>query len=323
VTVLITGAGVIGTLTAALLVARGDRVVLADVREPGEVPPGSSFARCDVTDGPALDTLIADHGVTRIVHTAAMLSTAIRRDPVRGIAVNVVGTATILDAARRLGLKRVVCASSTTVGYSAFGSLTGDNVPEDLPLRLVSERPGSIYAATKIAGEHLALVYADLYGVDAAVLRYAAVIGGPLEAPTSVPGRLLADLVAAAREGRPIHLDDPLLMWGGGEDFVDARDCALANVMALDAPSLHQRVYNVATGVSVDMPGFLAAVKAAWPTLDVTVTTIPETGFAGFRHRRPAPTDVRAAADELGFTCLHDITDSVRYWSHPRRAVHP
>lgn len=318
-TILVTGAGVIGTLTAALLAERGDAVVIADIREPRDQPRGCRYVHCDVTDAPALDALVSQHRVTRIVHTAAMLSTAIRKDPVRGIAVNVVGTATILDAARRLGVSRVVCASSTTVGYSAFGSLQGASVPEDIPLHLVSERPGSIYAATKIAGEHLALVYADLYAVDAVVVRYAAVIGGPLEAPTSVPGRLLADLVAAARENRTIRLDDPLLLWGGGEDFVDARDCARANVMALDAPAPRQRVYNIATGRSVDLPGFLSAVKAAWPSLDARLDAIPETGFAGFRHRRPAPTDVRAAAEELGFRCRHDIADSVRYWSQPRR----
>ncbi|WP_293859625.1 NAD(P)-dependent oxidoreductase [uncultured Alsobacter sp.] len=321
--VLVTGAGVIGTLTADLLAQRGDVVVVADIREPGILPGGCRFARCDVTDGPALEALISGHGITRIVHTAAMLSTAIRKDPVRGIAVNVMGTAAILDAARLLGVGRVVCASSTTVGYSTFGSFRGETLPEDIPLRLVSERPGSIYAATKIAGEHLALVYADLYGVDAVVLRYAAVIGGPLDAPTSVPGRLLAELVSAARSGNPIRLDDPLLLWGGGEDFVDARDCARANLAALDATAPRQRVYNVATGRSVDLPAFLAAVKAAWPTLEASVSAIPETGFAGFRHRRPAPTDVTAALAELGFACLHDIADSVRYWSHPRRAPDP
>jgi UDP-glucose 4-epimerase len=321
--VLITGAGVIGTLTARLLAGRGDRVVLTDVREPAGIPPGCTFARSDVTDAPALDRLVQAHDVTHVVHTAALLSTAIRRDPVHGIAVNVMGTATILDAARRLGLTRVVCASSTTVAYSTFGSFQGDGVPEDIPLHLVSERPGSIYAATKIAGEHLALVYSDLYAVDAVVLRYAAVIGGPLDTPTSVPGRLLADLVAAARAGQPIRLDDPLLLWGGGEDFVDARDCARANVAALDAAAPRQKVYNVATGQSVDLQGFLAAVRTAWPTLDVTMSTIPETGFAGFRHRRPAPTDVRAAGEELGFRCLHDLADSVRYWSDPQRASDP
>lgn len=321
--VLITGAGVIGTLTARLLAGRGDRVVLTDVREPAEIPPGCAFARCDVTDAPALDTLVRAHDVTHVVHTAALLSNAIRRDPVRGIAVNVMGTATVLDAARRLGLARVVCASSTTVAYSTFGSLQSEGVPEDIPLHLVSERPGSIYAATKIAGEHLALVYSDLYAVDAVVLRYAAVIGGPLDMPTSVPGRLLADLVSAARAGRPIRLEDPLLLWGGGEDFVDARDCARANVAALDAAAPRQRVYNVATGRSVDLPGFLAAVRTAWPTLDATVSAIPETGFAGFRHRRPAPTDVRAADEELGFRCLHDLADSVRYWSDPQCASEP
>lgn len=315
--VLVTGAGVIGSLTARLLADRGESVVLADIRQPVSVPAGCVFAPCDVTDAAVLDGLVATHGVDRIVHTAAMLSTAIRRDPVRGVAANVVGTAQVLETARRHAVRRVVCASSTTVGYSAFANHRADTVPEDLPLRLVTERPGSIYAATKIAGEHLALLYADLYGVDTVVLRYAAVLGGPLDQPTSVPGRLLAELVGGAKAGQPHRLADPLLLWGGGEDFVDARDCARANLAALDAPAPRQRVYNIATGTSVDLLGFIAAVRAAWPALDVSLDEIPRTGFAGFPHLRPAPTDVAAAASELGFTCLHDIADSVRYWTSP------
>ena len=74
----------------------------------------------DITDTSALDLLISNEGVDRIVHTAALLSTAIRANPAEGVRVNVMGTLSVIDAARRHRLKRVVLASSTRVGYPAL-----------------------------------------------------------------------------------------------------------------------------------------------------------------------------------------------------------
>ncbi len=165
-------------------------------------PNGAGFELCDITDLAALSDVVARHRIDRIIHTAAMLSTGIRQNPVRGVSVNVIGTANVLECARQAQVGRVVCASSTTVAYTVFGDHGAEPVVEDEPMRLVSQRPASIYAATKIAAENLALLYRDLYGLDAVCLRYGAVIGGALDAPTSVPGRLLARLAEGGRSGR-------------------------------------------------------------------------------------------------------------------------
>lgn len=314
--VLVTGAGVVGMLTAELLAARGDRVVIVDVRVPdAAMPYGVSFETCDITDAAALRGIMAAAAVDAVVHTAALLSTGIRQDPVRGVAVNVLGTAHVLDGARQLGVSRVVCASSTTVGYTTFARPQGPTVVEDLTLHMVSERPASIYAATKLCGEHLALLYADLYGLDVVVLRYAAVLGGRLSQPTSVPGRLLARLVAGAGGAAPVTLDDPFLVWGGIEEFVDARDCARANLHALDAAAPRQRVYNVAPGMAHTLQDFVATARRVHPALQVMLGPEPATGFAGFPHRRPAPSDVGAARRDLDFACRHDLEDAIRHWS--------
>jgi UDP-glucose 4-epimerase len=313
--VLVTGAGVVGFLTAEMLAARGDPVVLVDVRRPAApMPDGVAFHPCDVTDIRALEAVLAANAIGAVVHTAALLSTGIRQDPVRGVAVNVMGTTNVLDCARRNDCGRVVVASSTTVGYTTFARPQGAAVPEDLSMHLVSERPASIYAATKLCGEHIALLYADLYGLDVVVLRYAAVLGGSLDTPTSVPGRLLARLVDGARRGETVTLDDPYLAWGGIEEFVDARDCAHANLHALDAPAPEKRVYNVATGTAVTLRAFVDSVRRVHPALRVALGPEPVTGFAGFPHRRPAASDVTSARSELGFTCAHGLEDTIRYW---------
>ena len=317
-TTLITGAGLIGRLTAGLLAARQDKVVLADIRLPRTAPDrteadGLTMEICDVTDTARLDDLVTRHGITRIVHTAAMLSTGVRQDPVRGVAVNVMGTTAVLDCARRHAIRRVVCASSTTVAYTAFARHGPDPIEEDVPLRLISERPASIYAMTKIAGEHLGWLYHDLYGLDVVMLRYAAVLGASDEPPSSVPGRLLATLLHGARTGQRVILDDPFMIWGGREEFVDARDCARANLHALDAANPVQRVYNVAPGSWHSLAGFVDGVRMACPDLHVTLPPDPGTGFAGFAHQRPAPSCTAALARELGFRCEFDLIDTIRH----------
>ena len=312
-TVLVLGAGLIGGLTAQLLAQRGDKVVLADVRD-GAAPDAVLRVRCDVTDEPTLKTLMQNHGVRDVVHTAAWLSTAIRQDPLKGIGVNIMGTAHVLECARTLGLRRVVLASSTTVTYTGFAAHGPQPIEEDLPLHVISERPASIYAACKLAGEHLAQLYHDLYGVDAVSLRYAAVLGD-LGNITSVPGRLLQTLVHAGQSGRAVQLDDPFLVWGGREEFVDARDCARANVCALDALNPLQRVYHIADGQWHSLGDFVAAVQRLYPALKVTWPDKLTTGFAGFPQQRPAPSDHRRAQSELGFVCAHGLQDSIAHWA--------
>jgi UDP-glucose 4-epimerase len=295
------------------LAQRGDKVVLADVRD-GAAPDGVLRVRCDVTDEPALKTLMQNHGVRDVVHTAAWLSTAIRQDPLKGIGVNIMGTAHVLECARTLGLRRVVLASSTTVTYTGFATHGPQPIEEDLPLHVISERPASIYAACKLAGEHLAQLYHDLYGVDAVSLRYAAVLGD-LGNITSVPGRLLQTLVHAGQSGRAVQLDDPFLVWGGREEFVDARDCARANVCALDALNPLQRVYHIADGQWHSLGDFVAAVQRLYPALPVTWPDKLTTGFAGFPQQRPAPSDHRRAQSEMGFVCAHGLQDSIAHWA--------
>jgi len=305
----------IGRLTGELLAARGEQVVLVDVRDPNlPTQTGMTFQPCDITDAASLLRTCKKHNVRRIVHTAAMLSTAIRQDPSRGVTVNVLGTINVLEAARSCSMERVVCASSTTVGYTSFGKHGPQPIEEDVQLHVLSERPASIYAATKLAAEHLGLLYADQFGLDVVLLRYAAVLGGT-GPPSSVPGRLLAELVEGARAGTKIVLRDPLLQWGGREEFVDARDCAWANVCALDAGMPAQRVYNIAPGTWFSIEEFISVIRRVHPKLQVERLADIRSGFAGFPHIRPAPSSVEAASRELGFKCAFTLEDTVRHWT--------
>jgi UDP-glucose 4-epimerase len=318
VSTLITGAGLIGCQTAALLVARGERVVLMDrAPEPryiASVLPLDAVVveTADISDREGLKALIKRHGISQVVHTAAALSMSIRREPALAAEVNFMGTVHLLEAARTMGLRRLVCASSTTVYYPVFHRTHSQPVGEDFAFHSVSERPGSLYAASKLAGEFFAQHYAQTFGLSIAMLRYSAVLGLWAGPNHSVPGRLMAELLGqGARDGR-IHISDPLLMWRGGEDFIDAGEVARANVAALDAPTLPSCVYTIASGRMARFTDFVEAAQKLQPDREIGHTPLPDTGFAGFAHARETPFDVSRAKAELGFEARHDLHESLR-----------
>ena len=315
-TVLVTGAGLIGCHTAALLLAAGQGVVLLDNR-PNDAAiasllPGGRVpvVQADIGDAAALDRAIADHRVEKVLHTAAMLSLAFNADPPAGVAANVLGTVTLLEACRRAGITRFVFGSSTTVAYSTFHRGVDAPVGEDFPLHVVSDRPRSLYAASKLSAEFFIHLYADRYGLSVGILRYAAVLGlwgGP---NNSVPGRLVEALLGDA-PGGAVAITDPFLLWSGGDDFIDARDVAAANVAALDAPDLPSRVYFIGSGRLSGIGEFVEAASRLRPDVRIDVPALPDTGFAGFPFQRSEPFDIGRARQELGFQPIHDITASL------------
>lgn len=315
---LITGAGLIGCQTAALLAARGEPVVLLD-RSPqaqhiASVLPLEAvmIETGDIADRAKLLALMKRHAVTQVVHTAAALSTSIRREPALAADVNFAGTVNVLEAARLLHLRRVVCASSTTVYYPIFHRQPTSSVTEDFSFHTVSERPGSLYAASKLAGEFFAQHYAQAFGLSIAMLRYSAVLGLWAGPNHSVPGRLMAELLGQGAVDGRVHISDPLLMWRGGEDFIDAREVARANVAALDAPALASCVYNIASGRMTRFEDFVVAAQRLNPALQISHAPLPECGFAGFAHPREIPFDVTRAQTELGFEARHDLLHSLQ-----------
>src|SRR3972149_8965802 len=105
-TILITGAGIVGTLAARKLVDMGERPILYEI-----APQMANIAsyvdikrvrliRGDILDLPDLLRAIKSEGVDRIIHTASFLTTAVRERPYAGAKTNLLGTMNILEAAR-------------------------------------------------------------------------------------------------------------------------------------------------------------------------------------------------------------------------------
>jgi UDP-glucose 4-epimerase len=295
-----------------MLASRGRPVVVVDISpDPTFQHPAIVYRKCDVTDYNLLMSIVEELEICGIVHTAAVLSTGMRADTRRGLEVNLLGTVNVLEVARQKRFDRVVIASSATVLYSGFESFDDTPIVEDAALKTVTERPSSFYAISKLTGEHLALLYRDLYKVPAVSLRFSAVLGGSFDTPSSVPGQLLKFL----RDGDAAHgaKFDPLLLWSGEEEFIDARDCARANLAALDASDPLQGVYTITHTDPLTCKDFINSFNAALGRDNFPLPEMPPTGFAGFPHVRPARSDTTAAERELGFRCKYDFADTVRH----------
>lgn len=322
-TVLITGAGIIGTMIAKALHDSGRRALLVDVKPDAAAiksvlgTAAVEIAALDICDLEGLVRLAETRGAEAIVHTAAVLTSAIARDPRRGIEVNVMGTVNVLEAARRIAMKRVVLASSTTLAYPTFGAGETGPLDEDFAIRLVSQRPINIYSATKLFDEHVALIYAAQFGVDAVVVRYAAVLGDWAGPNNSIPGTLLRVFRAAIRERKPAVIEETRLAWLGGDEFVDARDCAAGTLAALNAADLGSRVFTISSGRLVTFDDFVSGARKVDPGFEVTLAFAPKGGFAGFPHIRRFPSDISAAARCLGFRPRYDLDESLRHYLTP------
>lgn len=244
-TVLVTGgAGFIGTGLVRRLCSTGAiHVVVADHLHPQvhpgdarpDLPPDADHQFVDVTHAPAVDSLVRRTRPDVIVHLAAETGTGQSLiESARHASVNVLGAAVVLDACTRAGHvpERIVLASSRAVyGEGAWRTESGEvfhppprraadlaagrwDPPspdgsrcEPLPHQAatVEPRPVSVYAATKLAQEHLVGAWAQAQSCDAAVLRLQNVYG-PGQSPHNPYTGVLTLFATTAAKGGTIDV---------------------------------------------------------------------------------------------------------------------
>ena len=270
-TILLTGAaGFIGYHTAQALLARGETVVGVDnlndyydvalkearlARLTGE--RGFSFRRADIADRAAIEELCAQHpGIDRIVHLAAQAG--VRYSLVNPFAYtesNITGHLVMLEAARRLPkLAHMVYASSSSV--------YGGNTKLPFAVSDPVERPISLYAATKRAGELMAYNYSHLYGLPLTGLRFFTVYG-----PWGRPD------MSAFLFTKAILAGEPIKVFNNGDmrrDFTFIDDIVAGILAALDHPPVaagdgqpRHRLYNLGNHRSEPLMHFIDVIERA------------------------------------------------------------
>jgi UDP-glucuronate 4-epimerase len=301
---LVTGAfGAIGAWTISHLLGQGASVVAHDVAtSPGRLRlllgeedlARVSFAAGDVADLDGLERLITGHGVTRIVHLAALQLPFVRADPVLGATVNVVGTTAVLEAARR---HRDLVASVTYA--SSGGVYSADDANPSSPLRPDTPiRPPSLYGVFKQANEGTARIYWEEHGLASTGLRPCGIVYGPGrdQGNSSPPSKAML----AAAVGADYHIP-----WGGQIVFEHAADVAGAFVRAAQADPAGAQLFNLG-GAASSIRDLVAAIESAEPAMMGRVTVGAGT-IVG-----PVAVDEDALTAALGPVCWRPVSEGVR-----------
>jgi len=243
VRILVTGgAGFIGSHVADRLLADGHTVDVVDNLSTGRRERVNAAARLFVCDlrSARLDGAFAAARPEAIVHLAAQA--AVPRsvaDPRFDASVNVLGTLAVLDAARRVAVRRVVYIST---GGAVYGDTDVLPTPEDHPTR-----PASPYGVSKLAGERYLECWAGLTGTPTLTLRLANIYG-PRQDPQGEAG-VVAIFTARLLDGAECVVN------GDGEqtrDYVYVEDVADAAARALANPDA-TGVVNIGTGVATSV----------------------------------------------------------------------
>lgn len=260
----------------------------------------------DVGDLPALVELL--RGCEVVVHTAGLIGPLAQRLPYAGFRVNVAGTVAVAEAARLAGVRRLVYAS--THGVYDFAASGGVPMTERSPTAA-----RSVYAATKLAAEHLLQAYAGAYGLDVIALRFCNLFGRGHYVAGSSGGEAFNELVQKAVAGETARILPPLL---GRSEWLYAKDAAgaLAAAVALTDDGGFT-VVNVGSGRLTGPEDVVAAIRAVIPGARFE----PE-GRPG--RERLQPFDLATARRVLGWEPSYTLGAAVAdYVAEVRGAVRP
>jgi UDP-glucose 4-epimerase len=302
--ILVTGGmGFIGLHTARRFLDEGQDVVLTQYRarrEPdfikGELGKRAKAEVLDVTSHHDCIDIVRRHKPTGIVHLAvpglAALSAA------EDYRVNVLGLINILEAAHLNDVPRVVLASSIAV----YASLREGPFYEDTPLPVESHNPTEAY---KKAWEILSYHWSERTGVEVISARLSGIWGPLYHSMANLPSRLVHAAVkgaptdfTGARGGAPFEGDE--------SDFCYVKDAAAGLVALQLAPSLPNKIYNVAAGVARSNGDIAAAVKKVIPEAQPNL----QSGRSP-RYRPNQYLDISRTAKDVGYKPQYTVESGV------------
>ena len=304
------GAGFIGSHTVEALVKRGYGVLVVDNLYSGSLSNlsllyGSDRVWVELVDIRDWDALLGsakrhmrECGYRGIIHLAAMINIVeVENNPWEALDTNVKGTLNVLELARRLGIERVVLASSVAV----YGEPRYLPIDEKHPLA-----PVNLYGETKLMAERLLWLYARRYGLKPVALRYFNVYG-PRMRPGPYAG-VIHKFITTLLEGKtPIIYED-------GEqtrDFVYVGDVAEANLRALE--SNYTGALNIGTGEETSINKLYQMICRIIGRCPNPLYTAPRPGDVG-----RSKASVEKAAEKLGWrpkTSLEKgLTETIKYY---------
>ena len=278
--ILVTGAaGLLGRAVVERLLAVGRPVRALDriSSEPLEFP----VELVDLRDRPTVEAVLKN-GVAGIIHCGAISGPMVAPgEPALVAEINIGGTLTLLEGARRFGCGRFVYCSS----ISAYGATPEGRDPVDESAPLAAR---DIYGASKAAAELMVRAYAGEHELDAVALRIGYVYG-PRRRTRNLPWALLRDALAGRESVVPDDGSFP-------EQRVHVDDVARALIAAHDTKNVAGGVYNVTAGSIATQREIAEIVRRI-----IVSARIRFTDGVGSRGPVQARFDISAAARDLGW----------------------
>lgn len=232
------GSGFIGSHLVDALLEAGHDVVIVDNLSTGKqayANPKAVFYHMDIHDAELADVFAA-HKPEIVFHHAAQINvrTSLRK-PLLDANVNMIGSIQVLELCKAYQVRKIIYASSAAV----YGNPLYLGIKESHPIK-----PLSFYGISKYTVEPYIQVYAQLYGLDYTILRYANVYGERQDSMGE--GGVISIFVDKMLQG------EELVIHGNGEqtrDFIYVKDVVSANLAALTGGS--RATMNIGTNRSV------------------------------------------------------------------------
>jgi UDP-glucose 4-epimerase len=319
--VLVTGgAGYIGSVVCAQLLAKGCDVVVCDNLSHGSkkaVPAGAKLIVADTADRAALDRIFQEHRIDAVMHFAAFIEAGESMQvPAKYFRNNTANSLTLLEAVLAHKVSRFVFSSTAAL----YGMPDRTPIEETDPLR-----PTNAYGESKLLVEQMLAWFHRIHGLRYACLRYFNASGAADDlGEDHIPESHLIPLALQVALGKREHIsifgtDYPTPDGTCVRDYIHVGDLASAHILVLDALREKEKlIYNLGTGRGFSVREVVETVRR------VTGHSIPAREVT---RRAGDPAVLVAGANLIKrelhwaprFAALEDIVRSAWDW----RRAHP
>jgi len=302
--VLITGAGLLGTYAAREYLGSKESVILYEVA-PNYIAIKDicgekiKIIKGDILDIKKLYSIVKKYHPKNIVHTAVIRQTAAQKDPIKAKKINIEGTKNIIEVASSIDARIIYPSSASVYGPKI---ITNKPIQESHKLK-----PASIYAKTKVASEGLVLNYSN-----SVILRLPGFFG-PYKGKTSTGNELFKQIIEATILGQSRVINNP---FKGHIEHIYIKDAASAIFLTSESKNLKNKVFNIGMGRVHTMDEVLLILKKFNPEANIKLRYIPSS-----IDIRNQPLDITRAKKELGYhpqfnleSGLKDYTKTLQKW---------
>ncbi len=224
------GSGFIGSHVVDALLEKGHEVLIYDLEAP-HYGQKCSFVRGDTRDIDRMSQVFKNGDIVYLIAAEANVN-RFYESPLFSNDITSNATLSVLEAARRTGVARVILASTEWV-YGSLPEAGEENITEETPC---TDNPDHIYTSSKIAAELFCKNYRSLYGVHYTIMRYGIPFGERARPETVTPIFI-----------RRISRDEPITIHGDGSQsrqFIYVKDLARGNAACLN-PAAEDQIFNL------------------------------------------------------------------------------